>query len=66
MNVVHAEYVIRMIYKLYSDYFINRLVFVIATSCVLCEVRNVFKFHDRTGHEGPEGVLRRSCTLSLT
>jgi hypothetical protein len=55
-----------MIYKLYPDYFINRLVFVIETGCVLCEVGNVFKFRHITGHEGPEGVLRRSCTLSLT
>jgi hypothetical protein len=55
-----------MIYKLYPDYFINGLVFVIETGYVLCEVGNVFKFHHRTGHEGPEGVLRRSCTLSST
>jgi hypothetical protein len=39
---------------------------MIETGCVLCEVGHVFEFQHRTGHEGAEGVLRRSCTLSLT
>jgi hypothetical protein len=49
-----------------SDYFINRMIFVIETGCILCEVGNGFKFHHRTGHEGPEGLMRRRSTLSLT